>query len=143
MCLNVEKQVSRYLLKYGNTEEDSLIAYCAAKLNCPIETVKEAVEGMVAQREVHRIVHDELNPPKTYVSLMKQLHPYVMRSLVELFHSKAIENDAANILNGVAQSTTETEDAAESTNSPDNVAKPADQPNTRPTYLAKTTRTLD
>lgn len=67
--LKLEKSIASYLVKYGNTREADLIDFSAKKSNCSKEDVKKAISRMVVKGKLHRIVHNQLEPPEVYVTL--------------------------------------------------------------------------
>lgn len=97
-----ERRIASYLMKYGNTRENDLISFGAKKLGCSPEEMKKALDRMVVMGKIHRIVHNKLEPPEVYISLMEPLPPEIMRSLIEVSDAKEVERESAAILREAA-----------------------------------------
>jgi hypothetical protein len=88
------------LVKYGNTREADLIDFSAKKSNCSKEDVKKAISRMVVKGKLHRIVHNQLEPPEVYVTLEEPSWVGDFEGLFEVV--KEAEQDADSILREAA-----------------------------------------
>jgi hypothetical protein len=82
--MKLENNIISYLMKFGNTREDDLINFGVNRLGCSLGDMKRILKCMVFREKAHWLVHDELEPPKAYLSLTEPvLHEHV-RTLIEL-----------------------------------------------------------
>jgi len=61
-----EIKVLSYLMSFGNTREDDLVAFVACTLNKPASYVRKALDRMVKDDKIKRVVHDKLEPHGVY-----------------------------------------------------------------------------
>lgn len=59
------------MAKYGNTREGDLISFGVKESGCSKEDVKKAIDRMAVKGKIHRIVHNRLEPPEVYVSIVE------------------------------------------------------------------------
>jgi hypothetical protein len=100
--MKLENKIVSYLMKYGNTRENDLINYGVKMFGCSLDELKRAIGCMVVKGKVHRLVHDKLDPPEVYVSLMEPLPPDLVRGFIELSSSRRIERETSAILREAA-----------------------------------------
>ena len=98
--MKLEKSIASYLAKYGNTREANLIDFAAKKSNSSKEDVKKAISRMAVKGKLHRIVHNQLEPPEAYVTLKEPSRVGDFEGLFEV--AKKAEQDADAILREAA-----------------------------------------
>jgi len=101
--MDVETEITTYLLKYGNTKESDILNYGRRKLNHSPKLIKKIIDRAVLKGKIHRIVHNRLDPPEVYISLKEPLPPHeILKTLMEVEVSEAVEKDAQKILDEAA-----------------------------------------
>lgn len=96
--MNLEKELSLYLVKYGDTRETDLIKYASAEFDRHQADVKRIVSRMAVRGKIHRVLHNKLKPPEVYVSLREPDWSNIRRDLIEVDDSQMIKEDAVKIL---------------------------------------------
>jgi hypothetical protein len=100
--VKVESKIVSYLMRYGNTRESDLTAFCVRKFSLSSKDVKKIIDRMIVKGKLYRIVHDKLEPPEVYLTLNEPFHPDILKALVEVDLSEVVEKDARKILEEAA-----------------------------------------
>jgi hypothetical protein len=65
--------------------------------------MKKVIKRMMVKRKIHYLIHSQLEPPETYISLQEPLPPEIAKTLLEAFvQMKAAEEDVQKILEEAA-----------------------------------------
>jgi hypothetical protein len=91
--VKLESKIFSYLMKYGNTREGDLVSFIAEKFAVSLDDAKKAVDYMTARGKIHRIIHDELEPPELYLSLTTPLRQEVTEGLIAVSASFLVEQN--------------------------------------------------
>jgi hypothetical protein len=97
-----EEEIMSYLEKYGNTREEDLVAYLLHSFNCSSGKTKKILHRMVTKGQIHRLVHDKLNPPKVYITLEMQMRAEALKNTAEAGTSVEPRSEAQRILEEAA-----------------------------------------
>jgi hypothetical protein len=101
--VDAEKKILSYLQKYGNTKESDLLDFATAKLGCCPEDMKKALNRLMVKGKIHHIVHNRLEPPQAYVSLVEQWLPESMVDFMEAGVPEDLTKEAEAILQEAAK----------------------------------------
>ena len=98
-----EKEIVSYLRKYGNTKENDLVDFGIKKLGFSSEEMKRTLTCLVVKGRIHRIVHNRLEPPVSYVSLTESLPPENIENFMEAGVPEDMTKEATTILEEAAK----------------------------------------
>jgi hypothetical protein len=101
--VDTEKKILSYLQKYGNTKESDLLDFATAKLDCSPEDIKKALNCLIVKGKIHHIVHNKLEPPQAYISLVEPWLPESMGDFMEAGVPEDLTKEAEAILQEAAK----------------------------------------
>jgi len=101
--MEAEKKILPYLQKYGNTKENDLLDFATTKLGYCSEDIKKALKRLMVKGKIHYIVHNRLEPPQVYISLVGPLPPEGNSDFMEAGVPEDFTKEASAILQEAAK----------------------------------------